>query len=372
MITSMKIQNFKCFKDFEIELGPFNVLIGPNDSGKTSFLHSLRLATYLASDKKAISVNGWEQDNLEKSLEIPLGKEAIWRTQETGRMTIGVVGFEVEDPLPKAFSIRSINQIGNPIDSFVYWIQNEELDKGKLDLRKNSGSIPGGELGDDWLIWASETIGSSWYLNFNPSSLRKPTPLSERKFDLSSSGEGLPRFLNDIWGSDREAFLALENEFYKKFPEYKKIILSTGKLSSPSTVGQVIRFETVHHEQLSANSVSDGALLSLAFLAICHQPSPPKILLVEEPENGVHHASLENIVDLLREISEKKGVQVIMTTHSPYLLNLVEPKEILAFRKDDEGAVTSKKLSDFSEVDRMKKDFMPGEMWAIFSETEGI
>jgi len=44
MITSMHIENFKCFKEFDIELGPFNVLIGPNDTGKTAFLQAVRLA----------------------------------------------------------------------------------------------------------------------------------------------------------------------------------------------------------------------------------------------------------------------------------------------------------------------------------------
>ena len=157
----------------------------------------------------------------------------------------------------------------------------------------------------------------------------------------------------------------MEKEFYKRFPYYKKLILD----KKGSHI--VLKFLTRYGEKLSADGVSDGVILSLAFLALAHNPTPPNILLVEEPENGVHHASLKDIVGTLKKLTEEKGVQVILTTHSPYLLDLVEPEEVRVFTKDDEGAVHAKKMSEAPEVEDMKKHFMTGEIWSCLSE-EGL
>jgi predicted ATPase len=94
----------------------------------------------------------------------------------------------------------------------------------------------------------------------------------------------------------------------------------------------------------------------------------PGILLVEEPENGVHHASLKDIVGTLKQLTQEKGVQVILTTHSPYLLDHVEPQDVHVFRKDEEGAVHARRLSEYPDVQNLKKHFMTGEIWTGLNE----
>jgi predicted ATPase len=101
----------------------------------------------------------------------------------------------------------------------------------------------------------------------------------------------------------------------------------------------------------------------LGFLAITHQPTPPQLLLIEEPENGVHFASLKDIVAALKKVSEDGKTQVFVTTHSPYLLDLVEPEEVLMFEKAADGSVNAKRMSEFPDMADMKKNFMTGEIW---------
>jgi predicted ATPase len=133
-----------------------------------------------------------------------------------------------------------------------------------------------------------------------------------------------------------------------------------------------LEFRTAHGQVMAPESVSDGVMLSLASLAIAYQPDPPKTLLMEEPDKGVHHGSLRETITTLKQLSEEKGVQVILTTHSPYLLDEVEPERVHVFTKDGEGAVHAKRLSEFEDVDGMKKDFMTGEIWSILSKAHGI
>jgi predicted ATPase len=131
-----------------------------------------------------------------------------------------------------------------------------------------------------------------------------------------------------------------------------------------------VSFQTVKGETLGAESVSDGVMFSLAFIAIAHQPRPPQVLLIEEPETGVHHASLKEIVRTLKHLSDDKGVQVILTTHSPYLLDHVEPEEVFVFSKGEDGAVRAKKFSDHPDVETLRKHFKTGELWTGFDEKD--
>jgi len=189
-------------------------------------------------------------------------------------------------------------------------------------------------------------------------------------FRMTGTGEGLATFLDDILRADRDAFMTLENDFYSRFPEYKRLIIGTGKLGNSSVAGHVLRFLTRHGEELAADAVSDGAILCLGFLALYYQPSRTDVLLIEEPENGVHHSRLKDIVGILRSLQDHKNLQVVLTTHSPYLLDLVEPEHVRVFAKAKEGAVRVRKLSDYPEVDRLKKHFMSGEIWTGLSEHE--
>ena len=168
--------------------------------------------------------------------------------------------------------------------------------------------------------------------------------------------------------TDRKQFFRMEEEFYRRFPCYDGMqIAKEGDGSNPQLA---LRFHTVHGEDLPASSVSDGVMLSLAYIALSYLPRRPKIMLVEEPENGVHHASLKEIVTTLRDLCEAKGVQIIMTTHSPYLLDLVQPEEVRVFWKDEEGAVHAAKMSDLPDIEDMKKHFMTGEIWTTLKESD--
>jgi predicted ATPase len=82
---------------------------------------------------------------------------------------------------------------------------------------------------------------------------------------------------------------------------------------------------------------SEGALLVTAYLAIAYG-AKHEILLIEEPENGLHPTRLEMVIKLLRDISTgaigNKPRQVIITTHSPLLLNYVQPEEVRIVHRD--------------------------------------
>ena len=120
---------------------------------------------------------------------------------------------------------------------------------------------------------------------------------------------------------------------------------------------------------IQAHALSQGLLVFFAFLCIVHRDDAPAVLLVEEPENGVHPLRLYEIVQLLRGLSER-GVQIIMTTHSPDLLNACKQEEVLIFRRPnrDSGTEIHRVPADF-ERKAMRETL--GEVWAAYGE-EGL
>jgi len=75
-------------------------------------------------------------------------------------------------------------------------------------------------------------------------------------------------------------------------------------------------------------------------------------------------------VNVLRRISTTTETQVILTTHSAYLLDLVKPEEVKVFHKGEGGAVQARTLADFPEADRLREHFGTGEIWTEFDESE--
>ncbi len=129
--------------------------------------------------------------------------------------------------------------------------------------------------------------------------------------------------------------------------------------------GKGIYFEFVNSGELvAAAQASDGILLVLAYLAILYSPKPPRVLLIEEPENGIHHKRLNDVLGILRELVEEQShTQVVMTTHSPYVVDQFRPDEVSLCMKGDDGAVRVHSLSTSSAVGRQSAIFSLGEIW---------
>ncbi len=88
------------------------------------------------------------------------------------------------------------------------------------------------------------------------------------------------------------------------------------------------------------HEVSDGTMLTLGFLTIPYQRQQPDLLLVEEPERGLHPYLMEQVLSLLRELATKRDIQVLVATHSATLLEFALPEEVrFLSRSTTEGRV---------------------------------
>ena len=110
----------------------------------------------------------------------------------------------------------------------------------------------------------------------------------------------------------------------------------------------------------SANSASDGTLRFLGMLAALLGPKPAKFYFLEEIDNGIHPTRLALLMDLLSSNSEKKGIQIVATTHSPQVLRLIRAENLkyatLAYRLKGTSEARLKPLPEIPHLMDVIKD----------------
>lgn len=378
MITRFQVQNYKALRDVTLNLTPMHVLIGPNDSGKTSILEALaslcRSVDHQLSDAFVGSWKGadlvWKGDidqivtleaegNVgEKSWKYRLGCRFVQRERDAH---VEEEVLEFDRMLEEAVAA---DLPGLPVATLVYEIA--VLNRGVPDNQRSTAR------------GLYHVLSGAHLYRWVPRLLSLPVAAqSKRRFRMESTGFGLALCLDDILGYDRRQFEELENHFKRIFPEVDSIMLIrekafTGPIDDPEQIprleqaegkGLYFRFRK-DKQELPAAQVSDGMLLVLAYLTILYLPHPPSVLLIEEPENGIHPKRLQEVLQILRKlIAEQEHTQIILTTHSPYVVDQFQPGEVSLCHKGEDGSVVVHQLSKSQTVKEQIDVFTLGEIW---------
>ncbi len=213
-------------------------------------------------------------------------------------------------------------------------------------------------------IWGPENLR-------DPSRSRKSAPYGTVGTNgLGKRGEDLPTLLAQI-RENQEHWQELLSELQEAYPGIQQIQirqgLEAGELGllfaeRPRPSSSVLLYRP--------SQMSDGFLRLLALLAIKYQPEPLALLGYEEPENGLHPTALDDCMRHLKGIA-RKGTQVIVTTHSPYLLNHLledeaEPRAELKLVWRDKHGKTTIASPDPDKVEKARRQgFGVGELWGM-------
>ena len=381
MITHLHIESFKCLRDVTIELSPLTVLIGANDSGKSSILEAIRLLGRTTGEPLPSALSDfvpdgappealvWHGDQSERIVLDAMGSgysyhldlHASGRVHEELLSTSASIGIEASDKVAVAFDLTAG-------DARMSVPAQEDRTALSSALLLHGRSMPG-------LVGVAREFGSSAKYQFDPRSLRMPSPL-EPSPSLSPSGDNLAAVLDALLtGTDRATARALEAAVRDAFPAFEGIALKTVdggggrvlksiELPSASTDGFTPR-------SIPAWSVSDGALLMLAFLALGHSVTP-EVLLLEEPAAGFHPMRIPLLADLLRRISTGelggRPRQVIIATHSPLFLNHIRVAEARLVHRQAETGTSVTSMSQIPNINRLLLGYGVGDIWAQLAE----
>jgi predicted ATPase len=342
MLSKLRVHHYKSLFDTEVDLEPLTVLIGPNGSGKSNICESLAvLSDFL--QRLLYSDHPRDDDLLVDDFTRTLKnihansrniKSKYWHGKSD------YLSFEVKSPSSlknnpsnpfKTMLELSIYPGFDPSYKFSIKI-DENQDSGKQDFNKNlSEFLFSHKYLDSPLAHSLKRVS---VYDFAPNALSVNINNSN---GMNRIGEGIAYALVDILHTDRKSFDELEDRLTQLVPNIKKISLPRGE-------NQTFQLELIdryseHH--IPASDVSDGTLRILAFLTALYQEDTPSIICFEELENGVHPWLLHKMMELLKIVSTEgingKPVQILITTHSPLLLDYVEPYQVRAVELDHEG-----------------------------------
>jgi predicted ATPase len=319
MIAAVHFKNFKALRSAAVKLGPFNLFIGPNGSGKTSLIQALlRLRTLSA---------------------LPVVHAHDLKGQKPGGPQIE---FHFNPPFQDVRVTLGCN--------------SDELVCNLLVVDHPPGITGEGQ----WAELRTRLQGVRAYL-LDHHAMAATAKRSDGA-ELASNASNLAAVLATRKQQAPTAMKQLEEEFCRMLPEF------AGLDFREAGEGRVeLRARLAGgSEGIAADSLSQGTLYLLA-----HAPSPPSVVCLEEADRGVHPRMLREVRDALYRLSypsdagEKRApVQVITTTHSPYLLDQFKdhPEEIVLASKQG-NAATFMRLSERADLLELMKEAHLGDLW---------
>jgi len=381
MLKRIHIKGYKSLIDVDIQLQPLSVLFGPNAAGKSNFLDVLQLLSRIPTSrtlKEAFEppyrgkplesftfgpggLNDLiKQDEASFSIEVDVelapgvvsdvnrqiremrkgkatdsGKGEKSKTQASVREKNLRYRIEVEIR-PKSGVLRVSNEYlaamtasGDINQSRRPFLERME---GKLRLRMEGQahptyyeqyldhsilSLPLYPPHYPHLVAMREELSRYFFFYFEPRErMRAPSPVKEVRH-IGLMGEELAAFLNTLKTLDIKQFRAIEKALHAIVPSVSGIDVEVNSL------GEVDLWLLEGKLRVPARVVSEGTLRILGLLALVGAKDPPALLGFEEPENGIHPRRIKLIAELLKTRAAAGESQLIVTTHSPILPDLI-------------------------------------------------
>jgi predicted ATPase len=198
-------------------------------------------------------------------------------------------------------------------------------------------------------------IYRDWHFG-HESKMRLPQAADLRSDGLEEDFSNLNLYLNNLRIRYRDAYQAIVNGLKDVYEG-----VSDFDISIQGGTTQLFIMENGGRFSIPATRLSDGTLRYLCLLAILHNPMPPSLICIEEPELGLHPDLHHKIADLLKAASER--TQLIVTTHSDVLVDAMTPTpEAVIVCEKNNGETTLRRL-DAENLGVWLEKYSLGQLW---------
>ena len=231
-----------------------------------------------------------------------------------------------------------------------------------MDDPRKLGIATIGALKQHPRISAFRRFIEGWYLSYFTPDAARSLPLAGPQEHLNIHGDNLGNVVQFMAREHKQRFDAILKKIADKIPGIDQI--DTEKTSDGRLL---LRFnDKGFQDPFYAQQMSDGTLKVFAYLLLLEDPTPPPFICIEEPENGLYHKLLETLATEFREhaTGHKGGSQVFITTHQPYFINALEPKEVWILEKGEDGFSQIRRANDDPLVNNLVEEGLPlGGLW---------
>ncbi len=328
MIDTLLVRDFKSLRHIQIGLARFTVIVGPNGSGKSSILQALNGLCCAFHGRHS------EVDDvlLVRSRNTPQGAILL-----AGQFGIKAVRFRSAIPdRGTGPSFETSNNIGS--EAWTHW------------HRPGDEPVP---------------LPKSVLLQLDPKNLSSTQVNHPDSSTMSSNGTGLHVALANIALNTPDVWPLFLKDLQAIHPFIKRLRHAR---TSVNAIPELL-FDTVVADSLDARQMSEGTLLAVGLLAALYSPECPKLVLIDDLDHALHPKAQRDLVALLRRLLERRpDLQIVASTHSPYLLNWMAPEEVLVTCLADDGSTACAGIDSHPQFAKWKDEMLPGEMWSMFGE----
>jgi type I restriction enzyme M protein len=337
MWRRISLRNYRSIESAEVELAPFTVVVGPNGSGKSNFVDALVLASEIAYDAASAiqrrgGISAVRRWGIEDAQETRVTVELAADGQEFGsrfmRQSFGLI--------PNAesgwgFSSEAVEAFdgGHGVSQFT---RGRGHEVGHLETRQ---TMPSGffisplEPTTSLSLHARQMaprdfpLFSSRRLQLDLMAMRAPQPTGETT-KLKDDGSNLASVLRRLRAQDTRTFEFILLAMGRLIPGLEDILVEE---AGGFLLLQFKQRQPTGIATFPAASMSEGALRALGIIVASSMMSPEELLIVEEPEVSIHPGAAALLFDVLKRASRTGSV--LVTTHSPELLDAAQDEEIL-------------------------------------------
>jgi predicted ATPase len=349
------VRGYKSISAIErLELRPINILIGPNGSGKSNFIGVFDFLRAMPANRlqEAVAVAGGAEKILHFGSKTTREIVVSWSFDQGAEEYSLVLTPTVDDTL---YAIDEIPQDGGGGHSQAERLGDLPYDESRIQDRRLVRALKttrrANELIQRWRVYHLHDTSAS-------APIRKTSALHENRH-LKADCSNLPAFLYLLREKYPEEYRTIVGTIRQVTPFFDDFVLEPLELQPDS-----IKLEWRHTRSdryFDASSLSDGTLRFMALATLFLQPLKyrPSIMLVDEPELGLHPAAIAILAALIQHASTE--TQVIVSTQSSLLVDYFEPEDVLVADRKDGG--TQLRRLDSKDLEAWLEDYSLGQLW---------
>ena len=385
-IESLTVKNYRALQDFKLKdvdpesrqvnpISPFTVLLGPNGSGKSTVFDVFAFLSECFTEnlRRAWDRRGRFRELRSRGATGPIEFTLQYRERPNDpRITYHLaINEDPDGPFIARESLRwKRGSFGKPFlfldfkngEGIVISGESPEVRDDRIREKLSSPDVLAvntlGQLGNNPRVNALRSFITGWYLSYISADSTRSVPESGPRERLSKTGDNLPNVIQYLREQHPDRLRVILNRLSERVPRLDKVDVEEtidGRL--------VLQIRDAPFERpILAKYASDGTLKMFAYLTVLHDPDPPKLIGIEEPENQLHPRLLLELAEECQRASEKS--QLMVTTHSPDFVDGLEPEELWVLYRDEHGYTHARRASNMQGILEFKEyGALLGDLW---------
>ncbi|WRH67250.1 MAG: AAA family ATPase [Planktothrix sp. GU0601_MAG3] len=365
MLERVKLHNFKSHRSTQLSFDDsrLHALVGQNSSGKTSVLQALHYLSRLASYDYSSFANIFKYER---------SPEFLITTGQNNMSVIGSGFWGYHNPRNWEASYQWKQGVNPPWFPKASW---------KVD--QNQGNVKGW---DSSLSNAKDPIPQvlrySVHLKLVATNLAKAAYSDAIMPRVEFDGSGLAPTLDYLRNEAPDQFQSLQEMLKRIVPGVREVGVRRAKVKvnrqrlievdgksisyeeSQEMAGQEVVLDMNTGERIPAHAISEGTTLTLGLLTVLMSPKQPNLVLLDDIEQGLHPKAQRELMTVFKEIIQaNNNLQIIFSTHSPYIVDELTPSQVHILSNTNSGFTCCKRLDEHPDVEWAKKTLTTGEFW---------